>query len=74
MNKDVQSSSSNDSTGMEHECPSCGNETTFSAKAGGVGSGNLTCDSCGYMPRKKVRDEIRTLSADADHQEADHDE
>lgn len=39
------------------ECPHCEQDTTFS-----VGNlfGNLSCDSCGYMPKRKVRyEEIR---------------
>lgn len=41
----------------ELECPGCGDLATFSEDGQ---FGNLTCDSCGYMPRASVREEIRS--------------
>jgi tRNA(Ile2) C34 agmatinyltransferase TiaS len=43
------------------ECPYCENETTFSE---GGRFGTLSCDSCGYTPRKKTRDEIRSVGTE----------
>lgn len=39
------------------ECPDCGEETTFSSEGDGKLQG-LSCDSCGYLPRKAKRHEI----------------
>jgi len=38
------------------ECPSCGDKTTFSDEKR---LGLLTCDSCGYTPRRSVRQGMR---------------
>lgn len=53
------------------ECPGCEDKTAFSKDDS---FGLLSCDSCGYTPRKSVRDDIRKRDTDADQQEADHDE
>ena len=52
----------------EHKCPGCEEITTFS-KGGTMGL--LCCDSCGYAPRKSVRDEIRSGEADTDQEEGE---
>lgn len=45
------------SSDVKYECPGCGESSTFSEDAR---FGNLSCDSCDYMPCASVRDEIRS--------------
>jgi hypothetical protein len=45
-----------ESTGDPPQCPDCEESDRWSADGH---NGNLVCDSCGYMPEKQVRDEIR---------------